>query len=846
MFYFGIVEDRSDPLKLGRCKVRIVGLHSPKKTDIPTDDLPWAYPIQPIISAGISGVGYAPVGLVEGSWVCVTFRDESKQIPIILGSVGGIPTDGKESVEYKTTNEMTSITPPKMIDSYSADVIGRIKSLETFKSKAVFLDTEDQDVKNYVSAEANESEEYAELINDTTGYYVGGYKNRALNGFPLKEDQQITQADSETQLKKEADLFLTVIKSLVRAPITQSMMDALVIFVHGIGINRFRRSKVLSELNSGNYEQAAVNLLEEYDTDKDKKRRAIEKTLFLKDPLPGQEQQQGQKITVEQSAIGDNAFNQPTGKYPLYKNEPDTNKLARHEDVGNTIVAFKESARVTGIAQANGTGAWDQPNVPYNADYPFNKVFASETGHVLEFDDTPSSERVHLYHRKGTFVEMDCNGSQINRIVGDSFEILERNGHVYVRGAMHVNVEGAKTLKVGGTLDVEVSGATNVNIHNDTIVNISGKADIAVLGEAKIKCAEALKIESKSLDIKTQEAIKISSGTTLDIKSANDAKISSGANMNIKGATNANVEGGSAINLKGAKAALEGSSSLDLNTGGKLSAGYATGGLGAGAGSAGAAAEAGDAAETGLANPTAKESPSTAEFSPLEVPTRSFREATVFESPDEGDSTQFVNKRIETGSLPKEEAKKVSREDIKETTDTLPRNNIQPPVSSCDIIFGMKDIPKNLQLSQKFNLLELTQNGNRALVNQVGLTKQQIACNLKGLSENCLDPIKEMYPNIIISSGFRRPGDVPGSSARSQHYNGEAADLVFKGFSKKQVYDAIHEIQKKIPYDQLLLEYSGASTVWVHVSFVYKGLRKQSFTMKNHARCSPFGKYVLV
>lgn len=39
-FYFGIVEDRHDPAHLGRCKVRIVGMHTHDKNLLPTDDLP--------------------------------------------------------------------------------------------------------------------------------------------------------------------------------------------------------------------------------------------------------------------------------------------------------------------------------------------------------------------------------------------------------------------------------------------------------------------------------------------------------------------------------------------------------------------------------------------------------------------------------------------------------------------------------------------------------------------------------------------------------------------------------------------------------------------------------------
>src|SRR6056300_820806 len=91
--YTGVVENRQDPFKLGRCQVRVVGLHTHDKTYIKTEDLPWAYPLQPVTSAGISGIGHSPLGPVEGSWVIVMFRDQYEQQPIIVGTIGGIPQE---------------------------------------------------------------------------------------------------------------------------------------------------------------------------------------------------------------------------------------------------------------------------------------------------------------------------------------------------------------------------------------------------------------------------------------------------------------------------------------------------------------------------------------------------------------------------------------------------------------------------------------------------------------------------------------------------------------------------------------------------------------------------------
>ena len=92
-WFQGVVEDRYDPLMLGRCKVRCLGFHDNTKEKIPTKDLPWAHPIQPMgISTGMNGIGQTPLGPVEGTWVVGFFRDGiNAQEPLIFGVIGGIP-----------------------------------------------------------------------------------------------------------------------------------------------------------------------------------------------------------------------------------------------------------------------------------------------------------------------------------------------------------------------------------------------------------------------------------------------------------------------------------------------------------------------------------------------------------------------------------------------------------------------------------------------------------------------------------------------------------------------------------------------------------------------------------
>ena len=95
VWWQGVVEDRVDPLKLGRCRVRVLGYHTDNKQKnigIPTNELPWATPSQPITSAAMNGVGTTPLGPVEGTWVFGFFRDgKNAQEPVIIGTFGGIP-----------------------------------------------------------------------------------------------------------------------------------------------------------------------------------------------------------------------------------------------------------------------------------------------------------------------------------------------------------------------------------------------------------------------------------------------------------------------------------------------------------------------------------------------------------------------------------------------------------------------------------------------------------------------------------------------------------------------------------------------------------------------------------
>ena len=90
-WFVGVVEDRNDPAKLGRVRVRVLGRHNEDLTQVKTDDLPWAHVMHPVTDPSMQGLGHTPSFLTQGSWVVGFFRDTEAQQPVIMGTLPGVP-----------------------------------------------------------------------------------------------------------------------------------------------------------------------------------------------------------------------------------------------------------------------------------------------------------------------------------------------------------------------------------------------------------------------------------------------------------------------------------------------------------------------------------------------------------------------------------------------------------------------------------------------------------------------------------------------------------------------------------------------------------------------------------
>lgn len=103
----------------------------------------------------------------------------------------------------------------------------------------------------------------------------------------------------------------------------------------------------------------------------------------------------------------------------------------------------------------NKSAIGPEPASAYAAKYPHNKTLTTARGHAIEIDDTPGKERLHVYHRSGTYVEIDQTGRLVLKVNGNEFHVTAGNQEVYVKGNVNMLVDGTYTLESKGNMTLK-------------------------------------------------------------------------------------------------------------------------------------------------------------------------------------------------------------------------------------------------------------------------------------------------------------------------------------------------------------------------------------------------------
>lgn len=203
-------------------------------------------------------------------------------------------------------------------------------------------------------------------------------------------------------------------------------------------------------------------------------------------------------------------FSDPDRVYPLEDSlkKPDTPQPARKDYKDSAVYKSKDSRSNISITPVGGGKSWSPPSPSKVIEpiYPNNHVYQSESGHVLEFDDTSGKERISIFHKSGSYDEVaggEFGGDRSVVIVGDSYEVVINNKNIYITGDLNLNVDGNMNtkckkykLEVLEDMEVTVGTAQTVTVGEGQTVTVGDGQTMSITGIQDITATEGTKINN--------------------------------------------------------------------------------------------------------------------------------------------------------------------------------------------------------------------------------------------------------------------------------------------------------------------------------------------------------------
>jgi len=166
-------------------------------------------------------------------------------------------------------------------------------------------------------------------------------------------------------------------------------------------------------------------------------------------------------------------------------------------------------------------------------------------------DDTPNWERMHWYHRTGTFTEIHPTGIRVDKVVNNYYDIVLGARYAHIEASDYTTVDGSQENYILGNRVDKVDGDYSVAVKKGRF-NVSNRTGAINLEAANmtISATENLTMTANNVIIEKKSAAA-SETTTGDEKKKVGGKFSmqTGAySLNTQGSLGLQAGGGLSIN----------------------------------------------------------------------------------------------------------------------------------------------------------------------------------------------------------------------------------------------------------------------------------------------------------
>mgnify|MGYP003687155171 CR=1 FL=1 len=150
-------------------------------------------------------------------------------------------------------------------------------------------------------------------------------------------------------------------------------------------------------------------------------------------------------------------------------------------------------------------------------------MFESESGHIVEYDDTPNHERIHTRHKTGTSTEIHPDGTQTEIVKGDHYTLVSGKRQAFITGNSDLSIDGRHKLYINKSgaednhYDIQIGANAHINIQVDkgniNLVTVDGNINVNSGGDYNLKVADNMTTAVSGNTLETIEGTKTSNTT---------------------------------------------------------------------------------------------------------------------------------------------------------------------------------------------------------------------------------------------------------------------------------------------------------------------------------------------
>lgn len=153
------------------------------------------------------------------------------------------------------------------------------------------------------------------------------------------------------------------------------------------------------------------------------------------------------------------------------------------KNTDKTISKYADNRGITKKSKIHSS----QPEDPYAAKYPHNRVDETPAGHRIEVDDTEGAERIHLYHKSGANIEFHPDGKIVIVAVSDMFNGTKTTHNMYAGKDLNIVVKGNSSIETDGKTSIKSKGDISANTESNITAKAKGNASLQAEGGISLK-----------------------------------------------------------------------------------------------------------------------------------------------------------------------------------------------------------------------------------------------------------------------------------------------------------------------------------------------------------------------